>query len=331
MTQKNRLFVDMDGTLARFHDQASYLERMWEKDFFLDLKPFSSMTKGIRLFMKQHPDVEVFILSSKILGDPPYCEEEKNRWLDKRLPEIDTAHRLFPPVGVSKAEYIEGGITENDWLLDDYNRSLYQWQAAGGSVVKCHNNVNQLGLGAYGGDRGQRWAGAMVHTEDSPEMVAAELAAHMGLGYDLHEVANAHNVRIIDCAEPDSLDELSIVWRPMHIIMNLAGSSTFHALCSSHETLTFRNPLNAIRAVSSTRRDFDEIPVRTSEGLVYLTKSQIGDMSFNLAIPPAQLPRPSESAAVWAPFASKMYAMEAIRRAALSAVPQLDVGEPELE
>lgn len=26
-----RLFVDMDGTLARFHDEVSYLERMWEQ------------------------------------------------------------------------------------------------------------------------------------------------------------------------------------------------------------------------------------------------------------------------------------------------------------
>ena len=28
-----RLFVDMDGTLARFHDEVQYLERMFEKGF----------------------------------------------------------------------------------------------------------------------------------------------------------------------------------------------------------------------------------------------------------------------------------------------------------
>lgn len=80
---KKRLLVDMDGTLARFHDQANYLERMFEKDFFRELEPFANMVEGVRQFMQDHPDIEVFIVSARVIGEPPYCEVEKNAWLDR--------------------------------------------------------------------------------------------------------------------------------------------------------------------------------------------------------------------------------------------------------
>ena len=47
---KKRLLVDMDGTLARFHDQANYLERMFEKDFFRELEPLEKMVEGVRQY-----------------------------------------------------------------------------------------------------------------------------------------------------------------------------------------------------------------------------------------------------------------------------------------
>ena len=40
-----RIFVDMDGTLARFHDEVGYLERMFEKGFFSGLT-FSAGSSG---------------------------------------------------------------------------------------------------------------------------------------------------------------------------------------------------------------------------------------------------------------------------------------------
>lgn len=184
-----RLFLDMDGTLAKFHDEADYLERMFEQDFFADLKPFENMVSGAKLFIEQHPDVDVYIISSCV--DSPYCIDEKNKWLDKHL-NIPQDHRIFPPMGASKADYIPGGVTKDDYLLDDYNRGLNQFMYDGGSAIKCHNNINQQGLGAYGGSAGNLWVGAMVHTEDKPEMIAAELAQHMGLEYDIDRVAQAY-------------------------------------------------------------------------------------------------------------------------------------------
>lgn len=189
---KKRLLVDMDGTLARFHDQANYLERMFEKDFFRELEPFENMVEGVRQFIKDHPDVEVFIVSARVIGEPPYCEVEKNAWLDRYLPEIDRDHRIFTDIGHSKAEYLPGGASKDDYLLDDYNKGLNLFMYDGGSAIKCHNNINQRGLGAYGGEKGQLWTGAMVHVDDKPEMISAELAQSMGLSYDREKVFYAY-------------------------------------------------------------------------------------------------------------------------------------------
>lgn len=148
-----RLFVDMDGTLARFHDEVQYLERMYEPNFFKNLKPFLGAVETIREIMRVHPNWEVYILSAAISGDPPGCEKQKNAWLDMHLPEIDRAHRLFPPIGTDKSMMIPGGIQGTDILLDDYNKNLEEWRAAGGISVKFVNNINDRAL------NGPRWDG----------------------------------------------------------------------------------------------------------------------------------------------------------------------------
>ena len=184
-----RLFLDMDGTLAKFHDEANYLERMYEEGFFANLRPFENMIAGAKLFMKQHPEVPVFVISSCV--DSPYCVQDKNRWLDEHL-NIPMDQRIFPPMGASKADYIPGGVTKEDHLLDDYNKGLNQFMYDGGSAIKCHNNINQQGLGAHGGSAGNLWVGNMVHVDDPPEMIAAEIAQCMGLSYDLDAVLAAY-------------------------------------------------------------------------------------------------------------------------------------------
>ena len=199
--EKKRLFVDMDGTLARFHDQVNYLERMFEKDFFRELAPFENMVEGIRQFIHAHPDVEVYILSAKVVGEPPYCEGEKHAWLDIHLPEVPRERRIFTEMGRPKAEFVPGGMREEDYLLDDYNKGLNQWLYDNGKAIKCHNNINQRGLGAHGGQAGNLWVGPMVHVDDPPEMIAAELASHMELEYDLSHVAAAYPEITMDASD----------------------------------------------------------------------------------------------------------------------------------
>ena len=270
-----RLFIDMDGTLAKFHDEVNYLERMWEPGFFRNLQPFDNMIYAVKEFISQHPDVEVFILSSKIIGEPPYCEMEKNDWLDKYLPEVDAAHRLFPSVGTPKASSVEGGITEEDYLLDDYNKSLREWEAAGGSAIKCHNNINQHGLGTYGGGRGELWEGDMVHTRDRPELISAELSQHMQFAFDPRVAAGMYG-EVIEQRQ------------------NRAGEDGWCARIATRldeETGFYYNPLNAIRAAAGNRA-FEEIPVLDAAGgkVTRLTKAELLDKALNLGIDGRLLP-----------------------------------------
>lgn len=175
MTIKSRLFIDLDGTVARFYDASpNYLEEMYEKGYFRNLQPYEKMTEGIKLFMKQHKDVEVFTLSAKVNGEPPYCEAEKQEWLDEYLPEIDREHRLFTEIGNNKAEYIPNGISKGDVLYDDYNKNLIDWENSGGVALKCHNNINMKGLGAYGGDK-VMWEGQVLKNDIEPQEIANSL------------------------------------------------------------------------------------------------------------------------------------------------------------
>ena len=175
MKTKSRLFIDLDGTVARFYDASpNYLEEMYEKGYFRNLQPYEKMTEGIKLFMEQHKDVEVFTLSAKVNGEPPYCEAEKQEWLDEYLPEIDREHRLFTEIGHNKAEYIPNGIDNTDVLYDDYNKNLIDWENSGGVALKCHNNINMKGLGAYGGDK-VKWEGQVLKNDIEPQDIANSL------------------------------------------------------------------------------------------------------------------------------------------------------------
>lgn len=185
--QKKRFHFDMDGVVARFHDSildvdgCVQIELMYEKDFFRTLSPFQNMIDAIKLFVERHPEVEVFSLSAAQLGDPPGFVRQKDEWLDEFLPEIDKEHRIYPECGVAKSSYILGGLSDNDYLLDDFNKNLNEWIRDGGKAFKCKNNINHKGTGKYGGDVGNLWTGDMVSNLDSPEEILRQLEDFMGL------------------------------------------------------------------------------------------------------------------------------------------------------
>lgn len=72
-----RIFVDMDGTLARFHDEVGYLERMFEKGFFSGLQPFQQAVQAINDLARYSKDCELFILSATVDGEPPIAAMRK--------------------------------------------------------------------------------------------------------------------------------------------------------------------------------------------------------------------------------------------------------------
>lgn len=138
---KPRVFFDMDGTLTVWNNVA--FEQLLEKGYFKNSKPQMNVIEAAKELQKSG-QVEVFILSAVL--DPkenPYALDEKNEWLDKYLPEIDKEHRIFPPCGEPKTNYIEGGIDESDVLIDDYNTNLNVWHPPG-TGVKLLNGINDI-------------------------------------------------------------------------------------------------------------------------------------------------------------------------------------------
>lgn len=165
MINKIRIFVDMDGTLARFHDENLYLERMFEKGFFRDLKPFENAVSAIKELVKDNTS-EIFILSATVNS----CSlEEKQEWLDRYLPEIDKEHRIFTSLNVPKSEAIGHRLTDKDILVDDYNKNLLEWQKAGGTSVKAKNNINHKGL------HGELWKGDLIDITDTAESIVERM------------------------------------------------------------------------------------------------------------------------------------------------------------
>lgn len=136
---KKRLFVDMDGTLAVFHP-ADKLETLFSKGYFENLKPIDTVVQAVKNIKHMYPEIEVNVLSA-VLSDSKYALNEKNNWLDKYLPEVTQEHRIFPPCGTDKKEYVPGGISKNDILLDDYTKNLMEWNHKG-TGIKLLNGIN---------------------------------------------------------------------------------------------------------------------------------------------------------------------------------------------
>ncbi len=180
MGKKKALYIDMDGTLARFHDaDKAFIEAMWTPGFYVNLKPFENICEAVRQFIKHNPDVDVYVLSAVLDTEPPFVVDEKNVWLDNHLPEIDKEHRIFTRAGEDKSQYIDMESCEC-FLLDDYNKNLYEFEAAGGVSIKFHNDVNHKGLGEFGGSKGKLWEGAIVHYDKVPELTCLQLEGYLG-------------------------------------------------------------------------------------------------------------------------------------------------------
>lgn len=168
-TQKEsqRLLVDMDGTLAKFR-QLDTLEVLYEEGYFLNLEPIPEVIAAVKEIIANHPDKEVYVMSA-VLSDSHYALDEKNQWLDKYLPEIDAAHRIFPPCGENKLDYVPDGIRENDCLLDDYTNNLVLWEPPA-KGIKLLNGINHT--------KGT-WKGSAIRYNKSPEELASDIVSVM--------------------------------------------------------------------------------------------------------------------------------------------------------
>lgn len=174
---EKRLFVDMDGTLAEFKE-VDTLETLYEEGYFLNLKPNENVISAIKDIIAGDNGIEVYIMSS-VLTDSKFALNEKNAWLDKYIPEIDRKHRIYPPCGEDKKDYIPGEISRKDFLLDDYTKNLMLWEPPG-MGIKLLNGIN---------DTHKTWQGARVSYEDSHSGLAKKIESMMSQGLkDIHIV-----------------------------------------------------------------------------------------------------------------------------------------------
>ena len=158
-----RLLLDMDGTLAKFK-QVDTLEVLYEEGYFRNLEPMWNVINAVKEILHHHPEKEVYVMSS-VLSDSKYALQEKNEWIDQYLPEIDRQHRIFPPCGDNKLEYVPGGIRRTDCLLDDYTHNLVLWEPPA-KGIKLLNGINHTHA---------TWNGNMLRFDKNPSELAQNI------------------------------------------------------------------------------------------------------------------------------------------------------------
>ena len=163
ITDRQRLFVDMDGTLAEFKT-VDTLETLYEKDYFINLKPNENVLGAIKQLIADN-DFDVYILSA-YLTDSRYALEEKNAWLDKYLPELPQEKRLFVPCGTDKSVAVPGLIRPDDYLLDDYTKNLSEWEPPA-KGIKLINGINHTNV---------TWQGDKIQFTHAPEELSSMIS-----------------------------------------------------------------------------------------------------------------------------------------------------------
>ena len=116
-----KLFVDLDGTLARFNVRNA-LERFdKEEGFFANLLAY----KGIEVVNKLANEIELFVISA---SPNEQADNDKMIWLNKYLPNINNDNITICRLGQNKAQIIQDKynivIYNNCYLLDDYTKNL---------------------------------------------------------------------------------------------------------------------------------------------------------------------------------------------------------------
>lgn len=133
-----KLFLDLDGTLARFN-VPNALERFdKEEGFFANLKAY----KGIEVINELAKNNNLFIISA---SPNEQADKDKLKWISKYLPNICTSNITLCRLGENKAQIIREkyAVTFDApcFLLDDYTKNLVEWENAGGIGIKRLTSV----------------------------------------------------------------------------------------------------------------------------------------------------------------------------------------------
>ena len=127
-----KIFLDLDGTLAKFNVRNALQRFDNEIGFFAKLGAY----KGIETINELAKNGNVYIISA---SPNKQADFDKMTWIEKYLNNIPKANRLICRVGENKAEYLKTKgiqIDKNCYLLDDYTKNLTEWETVGGVGIK---------------------------------------------------------------------------------------------------------------------------------------------------------------------------------------------------
>ncbi len=134
-----KIFLDLDGTLAKFNVENA-LERFdKEKDFFTNLLAF----EGIEQVNELAKNNNLFIISA---SPNEQADRDKMKWIKKYLPNICLNNITICRIGENKAKIIQDKynfeINNECYLLDDYTKNLKEWESFGGKGIKRLSDVS---------------------------------------------------------------------------------------------------------------------------------------------------------------------------------------------
>lgn len=134
-----KVFLDLDGTLARFNVRNA-LERFdKEEGFFARLKAY----KNIEIVNELAKNNNLFIISA---SPNEQADKDKLEWLSKYLPNIQLDNVTICRLGQNKAQIIQNKynitIDNSCYLLDDYTKNLVEWESFGGKGIKRLTRVS---------------------------------------------------------------------------------------------------------------------------------------------------------------------------------------------
>lgn len=154
---KQRLFVDMDGTLNEWSTTDTMYE-ICQPGYFAH-RP---VQQNILLAVMELTGVyDVYILSS-VFADA-HSIQDKNEWLDEYF-DIPESHRIYVPCGEPKSKYVPNP-RKTDILLDDFSVNLHEWHGIG---VKVKNGIN--------GTKGT-WHGFELHINQNIDCIVETIKA----------------------------------------------------------------------------------------------------------------------------------------------------------
>lgn len=143
-----RIFLDLDGTIAKFNVRNA-LERFdKEKGFFANLGAY----KGVESINELALQGNVYIISA---SPNAVADTDKMTWISRYLPNVPSENITLCRLGENKAKIIENKynivIDNNCLLLDDYTKNLTEWVACGGVGIKRLTSIADNSRGLWKG------------------------------------------------------------------------------------------------------------------------------------------------------------------------------------